>query len=108
MMLALFTEETILKSKRETILKSKVVTRMFKVHEAHWRVRTAYTLLILSVASAIASEAQTYNVLTRLVPGDGLMPKSLVQGPMGTSTESVQKAGITVAAAFSKSVPPVA
>jgi len=83
MMLAFFTRETILKSKRETILKSKVVTRMFKVHEAHWRVRTAYTLLILSVASAIASEAQTYNVLTRLVPGDGLMPKSLVQGPDG-------------------------
>ena len=64
-------------------MKSKVVIRMFKVHEAHRRVRTACTLLILSVATAITSQAQTYNVLTRLVPGDGQMPKSLVQGPDG-------------------------
>ena len=64
-------------------MKSEVVTRMFKVHQAHRRVRTACTLLILSIATAITLEAQTYNVLTRLVPGDGLLPKSLVQGPDG-------------------------
>jgi uncharacterized repeat protein (TIGR03803 family) len=55
----------------------------FKAHEAHWRIRTACALLIFSVAAMITSEAQTYNVLARLVAGDGLLPTSLVEGPDG-------------------------
>jgi hypothetical protein len=55
-------------------MKSNLSTRMFKAHEAHWRVRTACAFLIFSVAAAITSEAQTYNVLARLAKGDGLMP----------------------------------
>jgi uncharacterized repeat protein (TIGR03803 family) len=64
-------------------MKSNRSTRMFKAHEAHWRVRTACTFLIFSIATAVTAEAQTYNVLTRLEKGDGLLPRSLVQGPDG-------------------------
>ena len=68
---------------KEAIMKPNLSTRMFKAHEAHWRVRTACTLLIFSIATAITSEAQTYNVLARFVKGDGAMPRSLVQGADG-------------------------
>jgi uncharacterized repeat protein (TIGR03803 family) len=64
-------------------MKSNRSTRMFEAHEAHWRVRIACTFLIFSIATAITAEAQTYNVLARLEKGDGLLPRSLVQGPDG-------------------------
>ena len=60
-----------------------LLARMFKTREANWRAGVASTLLILSMATAIASEAQTYNLLARLVTGDGVMPRSLVQGTDG-------------------------
>jgi hypothetical protein len=41
------------------------------------------TLLILSLATVIMSETQSYNVFARLAAGDGLMPRSLVQGTDG-------------------------
>jgi uncharacterized repeat protein (TIGR03803 family) len=64
-------------------MKPNFPARMFKAHEPHWRLRTACTLLIFSLATAIMSEAQTYNVLARLVSGDGVLPTSLVQGVDG-------------------------
>ncbi|MGA9510176.1 MAG: choice-of-anchor tandem repeat GloVer-containing protein [Candidatus Sulfotelmatobacter sp.] len=64
-------------------MKPNFPARMFKAHEAHWGVRTACTLLVFSLATAMASEAQTYNVLARLVEGDGVLPTSLVQGADG-------------------------
>jgi uncharacterized repeat protein (TIGR03803 family) len=65
-------------------MKPNLPSRMFKAHEARWRVRMACTLLIFSIATAITSAAQTYNVLARLVEKeDGANPRSLVQGADG-------------------------
>lgn len=64
-------------------MKPNFPARIFKAHEPHRGVRTACALLIFSLATAIASEAQTYNVLARLATGDGLLPTSLVQGADG-------------------------
>lgn len=50
---------------------------------AYLRRRIACALLIFSVATAVTSNGQSYNLFTRLVHGDGLMPRNLVQGTDG-------------------------
>ena len=61
----------------------KVQPTTLKNQNAHWLIRSACIFLIFSIATAIISEAQNYNVLARFENGNGGSPISIVQGTDG-------------------------
>ncbi len=64
-------------------MKINPATKIFKNKNSHWLIRSAFILLLFSIATANTSEAQTHNVLARFSNGNGGSPIDLVQGADG-------------------------